>query len=155
LSVLRGSLAEPVLTREFVTAPAAQPDTVRQQLLAELLSVLYITLQGSPHAQAFRLSLPVRPGLELSRREDPWDHWTVTPELIGTVEAESGWHRLFFTGAMTFRRVTELNKLRLRGSYTRQLSRFVLEDGSTVSGDIHAWEGRVVYARSLGQRWAF
>lgn len=154
LSVLRATLAEPIRIAEFVTAPAAPPDVVRQQLLEQLLRVLYWSLQGSPDVHAFRLSLPVRPGLELSRRVDAWDHWTITPELMGTGEAESGFHHLFFTGAATFRRITELNKLRLRGSYTRQLSRFVLEDGSTVNGDIDAWEGRVVYARSVGQRWA-
>jgi hypothetical protein len=140
--------------REFLMPPVAQPEAMRKRLLEELLALLYLSQQGSPHAAAFQLSLPRREGTALSRLDDPWDYWAISPEVKGFAELQSEFHQAEVTGALTLRRTTERHKLRLRGSYSRQLSRFVLEGGSEVTGDIYAWEGRAIYAHSLGRRWA-
>jgi hypothetical protein len=142
------------VARTLSTRPAAPAEEVREQLRDVILRVLYSSLQSTPHAHVFQLALPRRDGSALSQLDDPWDYWTVSPELIGNAAAQSGFHYAVLTSALTLRRTTELNKLRLRGSYTRQFNRVRLSDRSEADGDWFAWDGRVIYARSVGERWA-
>lgn len=137
-----------------VSQPAASAEQTRRQLLQEVLAALYGALSDTPHRAAFQLSLPQRLDGSLSRVDDAWDHWVVSPEQKGVVDAESNFHFVELHSALTFRRVTEQHRLRLRGTYSRSFSRFVLEDGSELTGGAYEWSGRVSYARTVGQRWA-
>jgi hypothetical protein len=116
--------------------------------------MLQSELASSLHSTAFRLSLPKRDGLVLSELSDPWDYWVVSPELLGAGEGGSGYYFAEATGAFTLRRITDASKVRLRGSYTRNLSGYRLEDGSRIRGDVAGWDGRALYAGSLGENWA-
>lgn len=77
------------------------------------------------------------------------------PQLSGSGEGGSGYYFAKAAGALTIRRITEPSKLRLRGTYSRQLSSFRLEDGSRIHGDVYGWDARALYAHSVGRRWAF
>jgi hypothetical protein len=138
----------------FVAAPGAPTDVARRQLLQLVLRALQSELAGTSHAEALQLSLPPRSGDDLSRLGDPWDYWVIAPELRGDSGGVKLIHFGGLTAAITVRRITEPSKLRLRGSYTRWLSGYVLEDGSRVSGDVYGWEGKALYAHSLGSQWA-
>lgn len=150
-----GAAGSPSLVeRELTTQPAAPPDVVRGRLRDLILRVLFESLVDTEDAAAFRLSLPRRDDAALSQLQDPWDYWAISPELIGNAEAQSGFHFAVITTALTLRRTTELNKLRVRGSYTRQLNRVELSEGEEAYGDWDAWEARLIYARSLGEHWS-
>lgn len=135
--------------------PAGTADVMaREHLLQAILHVLYGLLEDTPHAAAFKLSVPGRTGLQLSELDDPWDYWAIAPELSVEGDGGSGYYFMEGTGAVTARRVTENHKLRIRGSYTRRWSGFLLEDGSRVSGDVDRWETRAIYAHTIREHWA-
>lgn len=144
----------PPRVAELATAPATQPESARQQLLRVMLRLLYDELGATTLSEAFELRLPRRSGLTLSQVEDPWDHWAVSPEILASGEAQSSFYSAFVTSALTLRRMTDQHKLRFKLAREQQLSRFELEDGSRIRGDASGWFGQVVYARSVGRRWA-
>jgi hypothetical protein len=137
------------------SVPPGSPDVVTRRKLAQtILRMLQRELEGTAHEDAFELSLPARDGNALGRVDDPWDFWTITPELKAEGEGASGYYLVDGTAGLTIRRITDSTKLRLRGAYTRRLSGFLLEDGSRIHGDSQGWDARVLYAHSLGERWA-
>lgn len=145
----------PVTAPLSFTVPANTPDvTSRKKLAQTMLRVLQRELAGTSHEEAFELSLPTRDGTKLSNLNDPWDYWTFTPELAGEIDGGSSYFWADATAGLTVRRITDFDKFRLRASYSRQFTGYELEDGSRVDGDVARWETRLLYARSLGQRWA-
>ena len=144
----------PPATRAFLAAPGAAAHTSRRLLLQVILRELQLALVGTEHEDAFVLMLPNRDGVALGALGDPWDYWVISPELKGEGEGGSGYYLMDLTGSLTLRRITESTKLRLRGAYLRRFTSFRLEDGSRVYGDVHGWEVRPVYARSVGEHWA-
>lgn len=145
---------EPPLVEELTTPPATQPEAARQRLLGVVLRLLYRRLESSSAAAAFELRLPKRSGVKLSRVEDPWDHWAVSPELKAAGEAQSAFYFGVVTSSVTVRRMTEKNKLRLRLAHEQLLSRYEVEDGRELRGDAQSWWAQLLYARSLGRHWA-
>lgn len=141
-------------TRSFVALPGATPQAQREELLQVILRVLQTDLIDTPSDDAFTLSITKRTGNTLTNQYDPWHHWVITPELLGYAEGASGYYSADLNSALTVRRITEPSKLRLRGTYGRRLSRYRFEDGESVSGDVYTWEGRAIYAHSVGERWA-
>ena len=141
-------------SRTFLAAPGAAALTSRQQLLQTILRELQLALADTPHEKAFMLKLPNRDGSALGALADPWNYWVATPEVRGEGEGGSGYYFMDLTGSLTLRRITESSKLRLRGAYLRRFTSYRLEDGTRVYGDVHGWEARAVYARSVGKRWA-
>jgi hypothetical protein len=140
--------------RTFLAAPGAPPHESREHLLQAILSLLHGELLESAHAAAFALRLPVRTAAELSTLDDPWRYWVIAPELRGHGEGASGYYFIESTGAVSVRRIAEPSKIRLRGAYARRLSSYRLEDGSRIHGDSYGWDGRAIYAHSIGRRWA-
>jgi hypothetical protein len=146
--------ARPSYTRELYSPPGAPAELTRKMLLGAVVGALFVELADTEHQSAFSVVLKRRNGRELSQIDDPWDYWTVTPATDGNVELGRGFHFAYLDSSLTLRRTTDKDKLRLRGSYSRQFSRFHLEDGSNVRGDVYGWAGRALYARSLGKHWA-
>jgi len=144
----------PLPVESFVALPGASVEDDRQQLLQAILRALQRALAGTPHERAFELRIPARTGSTLSKLEDPWNFWVISPELLGYCEGASGYFSGEFVSALTLRRITEPSKLRLRGAYSRKLSSYRLEDGSQLAGDVYAWDARGIHARSLGEHWA-
>ncbi len=140
---------------EAFSVPAGTADMVaREHLLQAILRILYDLLDDTPHAAAFKLSVPGRSGVQLSKLDDPWDYWAIAPELSVEGDGGSGYYFMEGTGAVTARRVTDAHKLRIRGSYTRRWSGFLLEDGQRVSGDVDRWQTRAIYAHTIREHWA-
>ncbi len=139
---------------EVATAPATQPEAARRELLRVILRLLYRQLESSRVAQAFELRLPKRSGVLLSQVADPWDHWAVSPELKAAGEAQSTFYFGEMTASVTLRRITDEHKLRLRVAHEQLLSRYQVEDGSKLRGDVQSWWGQILYARSIGRHWA-
>jgi hypothetical protein len=146
-------LASPA-PRSFTMPSGAPPHAARSQLLQSILRLLRDDLRESEHESAFALSLPQRGGSALSALDDPWDYWVITPELRAQGEGGSGYYFVEGSAVLTVRRITASSKLRLRGIYGRRWSGYRLEDGSRIRGDIYGWEGRAIYAHTLGERWA-
>jgi hypothetical protein len=142
------------IPRAIVAAPGTAAHAARERLLRLVLGVLYTELIGTEYEDAFQLSLPTRGGAALSTLADPWNYWVVTPELSGEGDGGSGYFSIEGTAALTLRRITSLDKVRLRGAYVRRWSGFRLEDGSRIRGDVSGWDTRTVYARSLAEHWA-
>ncbi|HET9960079.1 MAG TPA: hypothetical protein VFQ61_36555 [Polyangiaceae bacterium] len=151
---LTGRGVRPSGAKSFSVAAGTPVHAARQALLQLILRRLLEELAGSEHETAFRLELPRRNGAVLSTLADTWDYWVISPELRGEGEGGSGFYFFQGVGALTLRRITSLSKLRWRTSYTRRWSGFLLEDGSRIRGDTHGWDSRLIYARSLGERWA-
>jgi hypothetical protein len=141
-------------TGSFTAAPGDSDDSIRQQLGQLVLRMLTAHFMGSPHELEFHVSLKRRDGETLSALADPWRYWVLAPEISGEGEGGSGYYFVDLTGALTARRITEHNKVRLRAAYTRRLSGYKLEDGSRVRGDVYEAEGRAIYAHSVGTRGA-
>jgi hypothetical protein len=141
-------------TRTFTAQPGATDHAVRDALVQVALRALHTALESTPHEQAFELELPGRDGVALSALHDPWDYWVIAPELGGEADGERGHYYAELTGSLTVRRVTEASKVRLRGSYTRALSGYDLDDEGWLRGDVYAWETRALYALSIGRHWA-
>lgn len=139
------------VSRSFVADPGASVHAMREALLAVVLRTLYAELLGTPHEQAFTLTLPARDGESLSTQDDPWDYWVFAPEVRGASDGGEGYYYAEITGALTIRRITAPSKLRLRGAYERVLNGFLLEDGARVRGDVQSWTVRTLYAHSLGE----
>lgn len=140
--------------RELYSPPGATAEQTRRLLLGAVLSALFAELVDTEHEAAFSVGLKRRGGVSLSTLDDPWDYWTIAPATQGNIELGRGFHFILVDSSLTFRRITDTDKIRVRGSYSRQLSQFRLENGSNVRGDVYTWGARALYARSLGQRWA-
>lgn len=136
------------------TKPGASTDDTRREMLALLLRALLVELADTPHAAEFAVSLAERSQTELGAVKDPWNFWVIIPSLNAWGEGASGFYSLYVVGALTVRRITETSKLRIKGSYARDLSGFRLEDGERVSGDLYGTYGGGLYAHSVGKHWA-
>lgn len=141
-------------THAFLAAPGAAAHESRRRLLQVLLRELQLALTGTPYEAAFELNLPKREESALGVLLDPWKYWVFAPEVKGEGEGGSGYYFMDLTSSLTLRRITEASKLRLRFAYLRRFTGYRLEDGSRINGDVHGWEIRPIYARSIGQRWA-
>ena len=141
-------------TRTFTATASATDDDKRSELVQVALRALHAALQTTHHERAFQLRMPERDVEALSRRDDPWDYWVLAPELNGAADGEAGHYWAELTGALTVRRITAASKLRIRGSYTRSLSGYDLEEEGWLRGDIYGWDTRGLYALSLGRHWA-
>lgn len=137
--------------RVILVDPATPAADARAQLLQGILRVLASQLDDTEHSKAFELRLPTRDGDRLSRLIDAWNYWVIAPELRGGGEGGSGYYFIELAGALTVRRITDQNKLRLSGYYARNLSGYRLEDGSRISGDVYEGDLRALYAHALGQ----
>jgi hypothetical protein len=135
-------------------ATDAPVHAVRARLLSGILRLLHAELWDTPHADAFAISLPRRGGPALSALDDPWNYWVFAPEITGLGEGGSGYYFAEGRAGLTIRRITDGSKLRVHGGYSRVLSSYLLEDGSRIYGDVYGWDGRAVYAHSVGQHWA-
>lgn len=144
----------PPVTRAVSSPAGATDDEQRRQVLDAALWALYSTLFSTEHASAFRVSLPGRGGDTLSHLDDPWDYWVIVPELAGMAEASNRSQFAQIDAVLTLRRITQLDKLTLVGAYGRQLTRFILEDGTDARGDVPMWDLSAVYARSVREHWA-
>jgi hypothetical protein len=144
----------PQAAQSFAVPSGTPAHAARQLLLQVILRTLRNELSGTLHETAFELSLPPRDGVALSTLDDPWNYWAIAPELGGSGEGGSGYYYGEVSGALTLRRVTELSKIRLRGSYARRLSSYRLEDNQRVRGDVYVMEGRALYAHSIGHHFA-
>lgn len=142
------------ISRSFLAAPGAPAHDSRRRLRQALLRELQLALTGTPYEAAFELNLPTRDETALGALLDPWNYWVIAPEVKGEGEGGSGYYFMDLTGSLTLRRITEASKLRLRFAYLRRFTGYRLEDGSRINGDVHGWEVRPIYARSLGTHWA-
>lgn len=136
------------------TKPGASTDDARRELLALVLRSLLVELADTEHAAEFAVSLAERTQTQLGAVEDPWNFWVIVPSMNAWGEGASGFYGVYVIGALTVRRITETSKLRLKGSYARDLSGYRLEDGERVSGDVYGSYGGALYAHSLGKHWA-
>lgn len=137
----------------FAVARGAQPDEVRQQLLQSILRVLHLGLQGTPHEAAFRFALPTRNAADLSSLVDPWDYWTIMPQVNVSGEGGSGFYYVEGAASLTARRITDTTKVRLRGTVGRNWNGFKPEGESLQHGTVSRWEGRGLFAYSIGEHW--
>ncbi|WP_437937131.1 hypothetical protein [Sorangium sp. So ce341] len=137
-----------------LSPPGAPAHAERDRLLQLILRLLVAELAGTPHGEAFKIGLPQRENLELSSLDDPWNYWVFAPAAWGSAEAGSGYYRLQAGGGAAVRRITEHSKVRLMGGYTRSLSSYRLEDGDRIFGDVYEWDGRALYAHSIGSHFA-
>jgi len=116
---------------------ADTPDGVaRKHLLQTILRALRTYLAETPHEAAFELALPKRDGAVLSNLVDRWRYWVIAPEVSAAGDGGSGYYVVDMTGAITIRRITEPQKVRLRASYGRRWSGYLLEDGTRIRGDV-------------------
>lgn len=142
---------EPSLS--FATRLGTPPEEVRFGILQRILRLLWETLKDTPHAELFEFDVATRPGAALAALPDPWDYWVFSPELNAEGDATAQSYFMQLRGGITIRRITHQHKLRLRAQYERVLTRYVLEDGEDVRGDIYAWNSQGIYAYSLGNHW--
>lgn len=142
------------VSQSFSAAFGQTATVTRHQLVQVILRMLQVELANTPDAAAFELRLPNRDAQTLSTLDDPWNYWVFAPEIKAGANGGSGFNFIETTGALTVRRITEESKVRLHGSYNRKWSRFRLEDGSNITGDVSAIRGRALYAYSVGERWA-
>ena len=134
---------------------ADTPDGVaRKHLLQTILRALRTYLAETPHEAAFELALPKRDGAVLSNLVDRWRYWVIAPEVSAAGDGGSGYYVVDMTGAITIRRITEPQKVRLRASYGRRWSGYLLEDGTRIRGDVDEWDVRALYAHAVGRHWA-
>ncbi len=138
----------------FIVPPAATSEEAREALAQAVLRLLYDALRNSPRRLDFELRTPERSASALSRVSDPWNYFVLVPELMAQGEGGSGYYYADATAALTIRRTTEPWRLRVRGSYTRDVSGFELEDGSKIRASIPSWEARMLSAHALGRHWA-
>lgn len=150
--VPRGASPESAPRTSFGVPPATAAEDLRARIVQKTLALLHDALRTTRHVEAFALSVPRRQGGVLSRLEDPWDYWVIAPEFRIEGSAGSGYTWLDGTGTLTVRRITEMHKLRLRGSYLRGLRVFDLEE-RTEYGDVYGVESQALYAYSLGRHW--
>lgn len=142
------------LPSSCTTKPGASNDDARREVLALVLRALLVELAGTPHAAEFAVTLAERTQTELGAVEDPWNFWVIVPSINAWGEGASGYYGVYIVGALTVRRITETSKLRLKGSYARDLKGYRLEDGERVSGDVYGSYGGALYAHSIGKHWA-
>ncbi len=139
--------------RDFTVGRGAQPGQIRQHLLQAMLRVLHDGLRGTAHEQVFVFSLPRRDAADLSSLGDPWDYWTFMPQVDLSGEGGSGFYYIEGGAGLTARRITDATKTRLRGTFTRNWNGFKPEGQTLQHGTVSRWEGRGLFAYSLGERW--
>lgn len=137
------------------SVPAGTPDVItRRKLLQSILQLLWAEFGETEHRVAFEFRLARRNGKTLSGLVDRWKYWVLAPEIRSDGEGGSGYYFVDLSAGLTVRRITDLQKFRLRASYSRRWSGYLLEDRSRARGDVDRWEVRGLYARSIGERWA-
>lgn len=147
--------ASAAIVRTVSAAPGDSPAADRERLFRAAMLSLLEALRGSPHEDAFQVSLPERTDTDLAAVSDGWDHWVIAPELGAIVEAESNFYFMELEASLSVRRITELTKFRSTTTFTRRSVSYVLEDDERVSGHVNGLTQRLMYAWSVGRHWAF
>lgn len=149
----QGVATKTPIPTSFTVGRGAQPDPIRQRLLQAMLRVLHDGLRGTVHEHAFIFTLPPRGGEDLSSLADPWDYWTLMPQVDLSGEGGSGFYYIEGSAGLTARRITATTKTRLRGTFSRNWNGFKPEGQTLQHGTVSRWEGRGLFAYSLGERW--
>jgi hypothetical protein len=75
------------------------------------------------------------------------------PQVDVSGEGGSGFYYIEGTAGLTARRITATTKTRLRGTFSRNWNGFKPEGQTLQHGTVSRWEGRGLFAYSLGERW--
>jgi len=92
-------------------------------------------------------------GAAAAPSEDPWDFWVFSLSANGFVNGESSTRFANYFTSLSANRTTELWKITVRGTYSRNVQEFTLPDRK-VSQTREDWSTSGSLVRSLGAQWA-
>lgn len=148
-------------TLHYTSRPAESQDDVREQLAQLLKRGLVRYANHTPLGEGIRISYDTTtttnvgpPGLAASRY-DPWDHWTFSTTLNGSLNSEKSFTIIGLNGSVVANRTTEAWKINtlLRAGYSE--AKIDVGEDQTVVSISRDFALNSLAVRSLGAHWSF